>query len=494
MSNNLGNSAIAGMLWKSGEQFLSYFIRFVADIIIARILLPEDYAVIGLAASINKLITPIVVGGLGMGLIYQRKNTDKDYNTVFVYNMAASLFFAIIIILFAPFFSRILNCPRLIWPLRLLTIQILCGSLIVVNNAIMLKELDFKKRSIIDLVMTLSGSTTTVAMCFYLRNEYCYVWGIGVSNIINVILMHKYTKWKPALEFSLENFKKIFKYSSKIFLSNELSVISKNITQILSSHYFNKDILAFYMKGAMFPTQLMVLLDGSINYVMFPVFSKINNNIEELKEYFVKCVSMSMFFTIPALVLLNISSKIWVKVLLTEKWMPIIPYICLISISVGLWGYSGTLTQLMNAMGRSSMTFYWKLIGSAIAITNIFIFVPHGIKVLLIASIVSAYAQMIFFTIYCRKVIKFSILKILASVLKTFLSTGISTAIYFIVLYNIPNFYPILTLIILFIVYAITYLTTCYMIHDSNFIFLWNKVLFFFSTMQKQSINSSSKN
>ncbi len=373
MKKNLKEQIISGLFWKFGERILAQGVSFCVSLVLARMLLPEQYGVVALVLVFINLANVFVTNGLGETLIQKPNAEQKDFSTMFY----CSLFFAIILycILFisAPFIARFYNNNQLISILRVLGLQIPIASMNTIQQAYVSRNMMFKKF----FYSTLGGTIFSGVIGIILAYNGAGIWALVIqymtNTIMNTCILFITVRWKPSFEFDKESARTLLSYGWKLVVAqfvNQAYIELKNLS--IGKVYTTAD-LAAYNKGEQFPSVLVMNINSAISSVLFPAMSLATQKKGKLKELTRRSIMISSYVIFPLVTGLMIVAEPMIRLLLTEKWLGCVPFL---QISCLFWMFQPSQTanvQAIKAVGRSDICLKLEMAKKAIGITFLFI-------------------------------------------------------------------------------------------------------------------------
>lgn len=397
-----------GVVWKLMEKVGGQFVQFIIQIVLARLLLPEDYGIIGLVTIFITVSDVFLQQGLPTALI-QKENADrKDYSSVFYANIGVAIIIYIILFCISPWIAKFYNEDKLTLIMRVLALNVIVGSISAVHNAILSKRLEFKQ----SFYRNMSNILTQGIVGIYLAYRGWGVWALVISKVagtlVGTIILAISVHWKPELYFSWNRIRELFKFGSKILGSNLLNTVFNNIHSLIIGHYFNTTDLGYYQRGQQIPQTIMTAIDGSMNEVLYPTLSNMQDDIYMLKNALRRSMKLSMFVVIPMLMGLIAISDALVVILLTDKWSSCVPFMKLACIICMFWPLSAR-THAINAIGRSDITFKISLVSKIITIVFIFLCIRGGIYAIMLGTILASFIAFWITTYYTQKLIYYTV-------------------------------------------------------------------------------------
>ncbi|WP_316569214.1 lipopolysaccharide biosynthesis protein [Neobacillus sp. YIM B06451] len=392
-------TVISSLFWKFTERMGVQGIQFVVSIILARILSPEDFGTIVLITIFIAISGVLVQGGFNTALIQKRDVDDLDYSSVFYLNLFVSgliytgLFFA------SPFIAEFYKEPQLVYVLRFLSLTLLFAPFNSIQNAVLGKKMHFKKLSISNLGAIVISGTVGIVMA------YCGygVWALVLSQLTNqffiTLILWFTVKWRPKLLFSVKRVKMLFSFGWKLVASALIDTLYLNVQSLIIGKMFSPAMLGIYNKGEQFPSLIVSNINGSIQSVMLPAMASNQDNKEKVKEMVRRSIVTSSFVIFPMMMGLAIVGEPLVRILLTEKWLPAVPFLQIFCASYALWPIHTTNLQAINALGRSDIFLKLEIIKKVLGIIILGLSIPYGVYGMalgtliggIISSLINAY-------------------------------------------------------------------------------------------------------
>lgn len=405
---NIKAEAVKGMGWKLLEKGGIQIAQFIIQIFLARLLSPGEYGIVGLLTIFITVSDVFIQQGFA-GALIQKKDADNiDYSSVFFANIVLSIVIYSILYFISPYVSLFYNEASLCPLLRVLSLNVIIGSFCVVQNAIISKNLDFKKSFIRNAIAVVVQGVSGIYMAVLGYGAWALVYSKVAYSLVGTIVLCVSVKWKPSFEFSLRRLMKLFSFSSKILGTNLLNTVFNNIHSLIIGKFFTSSDLGYYQRGQQMPQVAMNAIDGSFNEVLFPALSKLQDNIEGVKNALRRSMKTSAFFVMPMMIGLAIVSEQFVRLLLTDKWISCVPYMKLQCIICLFWPFSAR-THALNAIGKSEVTFRLSVITKAITLVCIFLLIPLGIYAIMIGTIVALLISFFITSYYINKYIIYSL-------------------------------------------------------------------------------------
>jgi teichuronic acid exporter len=408
-SNTLKEQAVSGMMWSSVQRFGTTIISFVANIILARLLMPEDFGSIGMLMVFIAVSNTLIDGGLGAALIQKKNPTNEDYSTVFYWNLALSTILYVMLFLFSPVISNFYRLPLLSNLLRVQGIVLIINAFNVVQFNILLKTLNIKKLAQRDLLSTTIGAVTGIILAFMGFGVWSMVAKMLVIGTMNSIFLWALCKWRPKRNFSWSSFKELFGYGALLLVNSLSATITIELQSLIIGKVFSARDLGFFTQARkmhQIPERGLTLAVGQVT---FPVFSSIQDEPQRLARLVKKSMQTITFINFPVMIILMVVAEPLVKFLLTDKWIEAVPYFRILCLGGMLYGLNSNGINIMKALGRSNYVLYSGLINRSITIIAIIIGMQFGIVAMIIGSTISMYIWFLIYAFISGKLIDYGI-------------------------------------------------------------------------------------
>lgn len=361
MESNLKNKAVSGVFWTALQRFGKMGISFVVNLIMARLLMPEDYGAIGILMVFISLSLVFIDSGFANALIQRPSPTENDYSTIFFFNIAVSGVFYIILFFSAPFISNFYDNALLIDLLRVIGLVLIVDALAIIQDCRMRKQLSFKTLSIASISAAITGGAVGI-VCAY---KGLGVWSLVIYSMTEsttrAIILWVLCKWLPSFSFSWKSLKTLFSFGGFLLANSLLVTLRRNAMAIVLGKLYSARDLGMYSQAKKLEDVPVSSTSAIIGQVTFPFFSKMQDSSNNIKKAQRKSLCAIAFITIPLLSLIIVIAKPLVLFLYTEKWVEAAPYLqilCFVGIFASLQEVSA---NVVNAMGASKVFFKWSL-------------------------------------------------------------------------------------------------------------------------------------
>jgi len=378
MSESRSRKTVSSFLFKLVESLGNQGIAFVVSLLLARALAPSDYGVLSMLLVFIAIAQVFVQSGFNTALIQKKDIDETDLSSVFYVSFGmAAIFYALLFVL-SPWLADFFRMPALKSTLRVMALILLPGSLLSVQNAVVARQMAFRKLMIASLCATILSGTVGVVMA---RSGAGY-WALVAQQMTNqcaqTILLLIRVRWRPRRVFSFERVKGHFRFGWKLLVSGLLDTGFTNLRSMVIGKKFSDEALGFYTRGKQFPELAMNAINGSISSVMLPVLSEQQDETERMKQTLRRSVMLSSFVVVPLMAGLAAVAEPLIGLMLTEKWLPCVPFLQLCCIDFALYPIHTSNLSAINAKGRSDVFLKLEIIkkayGMGILLVTVFCF------------------------------------------------------------------------------------------------------------------------
>lgn len=392
-------SVISSLLWKLVERGGTQGIQFIVQIILARILLPKDFGAIAIIAVFISLAQVFVQSGFNSALIQNIDVNEVDFSSVFYLSLAVAAILYVIIYFSAQVIANFYEQPILIPALRVLSITLFIGALNSIQNAYVARNMLFKRLFFSSLGAIIISGTMGIIAAY----SGWGVWALVVQQLSNqlavVIILWFTINWRPQLIFSLKRVRILFGYGSKLLISSLMDVFYRDLRTLIIGRMYTPEVLGFYNRGQQFPNVLVENIDGSIQSVMLTAFSAHQDNKKRVKEMMRRTIVTSSLLIFPMMIGLAVVAEVLVKIILTEKWLQVVPFMQIFCVLYALMPIHTTNLQAIKAMGRSDIFLRLEIIKKVLGLIILGISLPFGVYIIalgqafssIISSFINAY-------------------------------------------------------------------------------------------------------
>lgn len=413
---SLKNKALTSVFWTGMQQFSGQGVRFVISVIMARLLAPEDFGVIAMLGIFMGIGNAMVDSGMASSLIRSEKVDEADYSTVFYFNLIISILLYLIFFFSAPAIALFFEVPIVEAIIKVYAISFIVSAFNTVQLARMTRDLDFKTQFVIELPSIVISGFVGIYMAYTGYGVWSLVYSVLTQNVVKAIQVWFWSSWRPAFIFSVKKFKTHFNYGYKLLLAAILEAIYSNSYAIVISKFFPLREVGFFQRAEGLKQLPVSNLTGVLNKVAFPLFSVIQEDLAKLKDTFVKISRLATYVIAPVLFIAGGLGSPLFLFLLTEKWLPAVPYfqiLCLGGVLIPVHMYN---LVILRVKGYSSLYLKLEVAKKVLGVIVIIISLKWGILGLVWGNSVISVLALAINTFYAQKIFNHGFLPQLKSI------------------------------------------------------------------------------
>jgi teichuronic acid exporter len=446
----LREKVISGVLWSTIERVSVQFVRFLITIVLARLLSPGDYGLVGMLSIFIALSNVFIDSGFGQTLIQKQDANNTDYSTIFYYNIALALFFYLVLFISAPYIAEFFKQPQLTSLSRVVFLNLIFNSMSGIQSMLVSKNMNFKVYTKISIISYTASGIIGILMAY----TGFGVWSLVVQtlsySIFQTLLLWIFNSWRPLLVFSMDSFRKLFAKSSSLLASGIVSQIFDNLyTLVIGKYYFNVN-LGYYTQAKKLQEMPLMSLNGIIQAVTFPALVQIQGDNDRLRLNYDKIIQIFMFVNIPLMLGLMVCAKAMIISILTAKWLPVLPYLYLFCLTGIFFPFGLINGNTLKVKGRFKLIFQLDLIKRVIMILILLMSFKSGLYAIVVGQTISVILGIVLNIYFGNKLISLSFGEQLKSVLPYFVICGISIAPACLLLF-LSHMNPLIILILQFV-------------------------------------------
>lgn len=396
------------MAWSAIDNVVRFGVTFLVGIVLARLLSPDDYGLIGIIGIFTAVCTALINGGMGSALIRKKVATGDDYNTVFIANNCVSVVLYAVIFLCAPLIADFFHREELVALTRVASLGMIIGALGMVQQTRLTKRIDFKTQTKITLVASIVSGVIGIAMALIGFGVWALVAQHLTSQIICTLLLWFYNKWIPGLSFSKDSFHELFGFGWKMMLSHLLETIWKELYQVVVGKFYSPATLGQYTRAKQFSTLFSSNLTSVIQRVTYPVLSNIQDDKERMVSAYRRIIKVTMFVTAISMFFLGAISEPLLYCLIGSKWHEASVYLPLICISGSLYPLHAINLNMLQVQGRSDLFLGLEVIKKIIGLAPLTVCIIWGILPMLYVNLLTGSIAFFLNSYYSGKLIGYS--------------------------------------------------------------------------------------
>ncbi|MBO7647629.1 MAG: lipopolysaccharide biosynthesis protein [Bacteroidales bacterium] len=389
MQESLKNRTISGMLWAGIGKVGALGISFITNMVLARLLVPEDFGCVAMLYVFVSISSIFVNGGFGAALIQKKEPTHIDYTTVFYWNIVMAIIFYFILFFSAPAISRMYDMPQLSNVLRVQSLVLFILPFSLVQSNQLQKQMRFKELTIRNVCATLAGTVVSIVMALTGFGIWSLVASSLVCSFVSVLLLWGMSSWRPTLEFSLTSLKELFSFGGLMLLSSLVESIYTNLQSFIIGKWYSAKDLGYYSQARKLEEIPTNALSSVVNDVSFPAFSELQDEKIRLRASLRKTIKSITYLNMPLFALLIVIAQPLIRLLYGMQWDPSVNYFRILCLSSMIYTLNTVNTNVIKSLGRSGVYLIVQLSKRLIGIGLIIFGFRYGIYGLLwaIASV-----------------------------------------------------------------------------------------------------------
>lgn len=421
---SLKAKAIKSFNWTVLEMIFSQGSVFLTGIILARILSPEDFGIVGLMTVFIAVSNSIVEGGFSSALIRKKDASDEDYTTVFYTNLVVGIFLYCLLFISSKNIAIFFDIPILENVLKYSGIILIINAISIIQITILTKLLDFKTQSIISICAALISGIVAIILAY----QNFGIWSLVTLSILkpflNSVLLWLQNKWRPSLSFSKSSFAELFDYGYKLLIANIINTVYKNIYYILIGKFFSPISLGYYTRAEQFQAPVANNITSTIRRISFPILSTLQDDSIKLRASFIKFLRFTIFLNFTVMITIAAVAKPIIIILIGEKWYTSIYYLQLLCIPGMLYPLQIVHLNLLLVKGHSNINLRLEIIKKIVLLPLIIGTALISIEAMLYGLILFSVIEYFINSHYTKSLINYSLKDQVKDILP-FLSTAI---------------------------------------------------------------------
>ena len=440
------------------ERFSVQGIQFLVMIIMARLLTPKDYGLVGMVAIFIAVAQSLVDSGFSQALIRKQNRTETDNSTVFYFNIVVGVLLYFILFAIAPWVADFYDSPELTALMRVVCLSVVFNLLVGVQRALLTVNIDFKTQAKASLTAAIVSGVIGIGMAYFGFSYWAIVAQQLVNLGLNTLLLWIFAHWRPRWTYSWSSFRELFTFGSKLMVSGLLDVIYRNMYLLVIGKVFTASSLGHYTRAHQFAEFPSSNLTGIIQRVTYPVLCQIQNDDERLALIYRRFLRVSAFFIFPLLVGLSAVAEPFILLLLQEQWLFASTLLQIICFGMMWYPIHAINLNLLQVKGRSDLFLKLEVIKKIMAVIILCITVPMGLVAMCVGQIFSSIICLIINTHYTGKLIQVGFLRQMRDLLPTLLlSLTMWGVVYFIISFLTGSLLQLITGICVGVVYYIAF-------------------------------------
>lgn len=417
----MNNRVISNFIWRFAERCGAQIVMFIVSVVLARILAPEDYGTIALVTVFTSILQVFVDSGLGTALIQKKDADDLDFSSVFYFNFTVCMILYIGMFFCAPYIAKFYKNLTLIPVIRVLSLTIIISGIKGIQQSYVSRNMLFKRF----FFSTLGGTVFSAFLGIGLAYAGAGVWALVVQQLsnaaIDTLILWITVKWRPKKMFSWSRLKGLLSFGWKLLGSTLLDTVYSNLRNLIIGKVYSSSDLAFYNQADRFPRILVTNVNSSIDSVLLPSMSNVQNDHYRVKSMTRRAIKTSTYIMAPLMMGLAFCAPSIVQLVLTEKWLPCVPYLRIFCITYMFWPIHTANLNAINALGRSDLFLKLEIAKKTVGIILLLITMRISVLAMAYSMIVSSVSSQIINTWPNKRLLEYGYLEQLKDILPSIL-------------------------------------------------------------------------
>ena len=407
--DNLKGRTVSAVIWNLTERVGLQVVQFLPTVILARLLAPEQFGLVGMLAIFILLANTFLDSGFGTALIQKKAPSHLDECSIFYFNILVGVVVVGLLYVVSPWIAEFYHQPLLTSLMRWLSLGILINSFGLIQTTLLVRALDFKTQVKANLFAALVSAIIGVALAY----QGLGVWSLVAQNLSEILIatitLWFLCKWRPALIFSLTPLKEMFGFGSRMLLSSLVSTFFNNFYQVFIGKVFSATSLGYYTRASSIRSILMDTTSNTFGRVMYPAFAAIRDDIERLKRAYRKSILLTTFVHFPLMIGLLAVARPVVLLLFTEKWEAVVPLLQLMCLGGLLYPMQLINLDILKVKGRSDLFFWITVLKQSMLLGSIFLTYRWGLNAILIGQFLVSLVSYFLNSFYSERLISYAV-------------------------------------------------------------------------------------
>ena len=477
------DGVIKNFVWRFAERCGAQMVTFIVSIVLARILAPEDYGKIALVTVFTAIMQVFVDSGLGTALIQKKDADDLDFSSVFYFNFAICLILYMIMFLLAPFIANFYRDESLVPIIRVISLTIVISGVKGIQQSYVSRNMLFKRF----FFATLGGTIFSAVLGIWMAYAGAGVWAIVAQQLsnttIDTLILWITVKWHPRKEFSWERLKKLLSFGWKMLASSLLDTIYNNLRNLVIGRIYSSADLAYYNQGDKMPSVIVNNINTSIDSVLLPTMANAQDDCTRIKEMTRRAIKMSTYAMAPLMMGLAFCAEPIIRLVLTEKWLPCVPYLRIFCITYMFYPIHTANLNAIKAMGRSDMFLKLEIAKKIVGIFLLVLTMNLGVMAMAYSLLVGSVLNQIINSWPNQKLLLYGYTEQIKDILPSILlAVGMGGCVYFVGFIHLPT---IVVLLLQICLGAIIYIGISALLRFEEFTYIINLILGFVNRYKK---------
>lgn len=455
-------SLINATLWSSVQRFGGLAIGFVSNLILARLLSPEDFGVLGLIMVFVGISDVLVDGGLGNALIQKKEIFKEDISTVFTTNLLVSIILFLLLFFLAPTIAAYVNIDKFDFFLRVEAVMVLLKAFYVVHSSLFNREMEFKKLATISLIVNLISTIIAIVLASFRFGVWCLIIRNISLDALTLLCFYFVKRIPLSICISRNSFKKLFSYGFFVASANIIESLYSNILSFILGKKFSVKDLGYYNQAHSLEQIPVYSITSILNQVFFPFLSKKQSDQKQMKDDVIRSFEVMSFFLYPLMFFLICFAEPIITLLYSEKWLPAVPFFQILCV-IGFTNFMYHMNRsVLKAIGDTKLLFFLQIVICLFGLIMIVNAIRFGIYAVVVASVLNTTISLIIIAYFTGRRIQLSFFRQIKAVSLNFLiSALVAISIYW--MFSFVNWHYLVVIFLGLLTYVVAYIVLQYM-------------------------------
>lgn len=430
--HSLRDKTVKGVGWSAADTFLAQGIAFVVGIVLARLLTPEEYGLIGIVTIFTTVMLGVVDSGFSNALIRKQNVTNEDYNTLFIFNLVVSVLMFGLLFVGAPWISTFFERPQLVLLIRIMGGILILQALSIVQNTILTKKIDFKTKTKASVLSAFCSGVVGIAMAFAGFGVWALVAQQLSRQLLYSICLWIFNKWMPTLKVSISSIKYMWGFGWKLLVSGLLENIWKELYQVIVGKFYSPAVLGQYTRSKQYSSLFSSNITSIVQRVTYPVLAEVQNDKDRMTNGYRRIIKITMLITTVLMFSMGAVAEPLIYCLIGPQWYQAATFLPLICISMSLYPLHAINLNMLQVQGRSDIFLYLEIIKKIIAIGPICLGIFVNIYWMLLGTIVNGIISFFLNSYYTGKKLGYTSWEQIKDVAPSYgIALAIAVSVYF---------------------------------------------------------------
>ncbi|MBP3354664.1 MAG: lipopolysaccharide biosynthesis protein [Bacteroidales bacterium] len=421
MAESLRGKTLKGMIWSFAENFSLQGIQFIIGILLARVLSPSDYGMVGMLAIFTAVSQTLINSGFSTALVRKNDRTQTDLSTTFYFNIVVGFVLYFVLFFSGSLIANFYNTPLLSDLIKVTAISLILNSLCIVQQALFTIKMDFKTQAKISVIGALVTGAGGITMAYTGFGVWSIVWPGVFGGAVRCILLWIWSKWRPTWEYSWKSFRELFGFGSKLLIAGIIASIYDNLYSIVIAKKFSATSLGYYTRAEGYSSLPATTISHTIHRVTFPLLCQIQDDNNKLQSTYRQLIALSAFIVFPIMIWLATLAKPLITIMITDKWIECVPYLQILCIAKMLYPIHILNNNLLQVKGRSDLFLKIDIAKKIVGVIVLIITARYGIIWMCIGILISYIIFLFINTYYTGKLINIGLKQQLKDILPSYI-------------------------------------------------------------------------